>query len=307
MRYLLIYSALLIFTGMLPGFAVEAVPTAPVSVEARYPGLTAGTLAQARLVALPEPMLLRAGPITITNAQLDEGLAQMPAEQRTQLEKNRFYLLELLAVNRLLEAEATAWAQATKLGGKEEDELLRAYLQSVVDNVTVSDAEVRAFYTENKALFGEAEYEEIADALKEFVRMQKREDAVAAHIRTLGVRTPIEVSETWTQTQAATAFNNPVDQARRAGKPALVEFGASGCGPCDMMAPVLHELGETYAAQATVFTVDVRTEEVLAARYGIERIPVQVIFDKNGKETFRHLGYLPREQILAELAKVGVQ
>jgi len=53
--------------------------------------------------------------------------------------------------------------------------------------------------------------------------------------------------------------------------------------------------------------VHVQEEQVLAARYGIESIPVQVFFDKNGKEVFRHTGFFPQNEIEKKLTKMGVQ
>jgi len=46
---------------------------------------------------------------------------------------------------------------------------------------------------------------------------------------------------------------------------------------------------------------------VLAARYGIGSIPVQVLFDKDGKERFRHVGFFPQDEIEKKLAEMGVK
>jgi thioredoxin 1 len=45
----------------------------------------------------------------------------------------------------------------------------------------------------------------------------------------------------------------------------------------------------------------------LAARYGIQSIPVQIFFDKDGKEVFRHVGVFPQEEIEKKLAEMGVK
>ena len=105
----------------------------------------------------------------------------------------------------------------------------------------------------------------------------------------------------------AEAAPGPVAQARASGMPSLVDFGAKGCRPCDMLAPILDTLRTKYAGKMNVLFVNVREEPALAAQYGIEFIPVQVFFDKSGKEVFRHTGFWPQEEIEKKAAEMGVQ
>jgi len=74
-----------------------------------------------------------------------------------------------------------------------------------------------------------------------------------------------------------------------------------------MMAPILEELKTEYAGKANVLFVHVRQEQILAARFGIQSIPVQVFFDKGGQEVFRHTGFFPKEEILKQLRSIGVE
>lgn len=97
--------------------------------------------------------------------------------------------------------------------------------------------------------------------------------------------------EDWVKTQSNLAMDNPVDKARRSKKPTMAEFGATGCVPCDMMQPILDKLRKTYPGKLNVIFVHVGEDQVLAARYGIQSIPVQVFFDAAGKEVFRHVGF----------------
>ena len=53
--------------------------------------------------------------------------------------------------------------------------------------------------------------------------------------------------------------------------------------------------------------VSVRVEQVLASRYGVQTIPVQVFFDASGKEVFRHTGFWPQEELEKKLAEMGVK
>jgi thioredoxin 1 len=96
-----------------------------------------------------------------------------------------------------------------------------------------------------------------------------------------------------------------VDKARASGKPSLVDFGSTGCRPCDMLAPILEALKEKYAGKLNVLFIHIGQEQILASRYGIQTIPAQVFFDKNGKEVFRHIGFFPQDEIEKKLAELG--
>ena len=74
----------------------------------------------------------------------------------------------------------------------------------------------------------------------------------------------------------------------------------------DMMAPILKDLGKKYEGRANVLFVHVREEQMLATRYGIQSIPVQMFFDKDGKEVFRHTGFFPQEEIEKKLKEIGI-
>ena len=70
----------------------------------------------------------------------------------------------------------------------------------------------------------------------------------------------------------------------------LVDFFASWCGPCQMLAPVLEELDETMKGSVTIAKINVDTESDLAAEYRISSIPTLVLL-KNGKPVDSAIGY----------------
>jgi thioredoxin 1 len=185
--------------------------------------------------------------------------------------------------------------------------MIQKYFKRLVANVQVSDAEVAKFYEENKDACGGAALDQVKDQLRQLVLQQKQQDLVDEHIRTLGQRMRIEVSAAWTKEQAVLAKDNLVDKARGSGKPSLVDFGSTGCRPCDMLAPILETLKKKYAGKVNVLFVHVGQEQILAARYGIQTIPIQFFFDKDGKEVFRHVGFWPQAEIEKKLAEMGVQ
>jgi thioredoxin 1 len=87
----------------------------------------------------------------------------------------------------------------------------------------------------------------------------------------------------------------------------MLDLGASFCIPCKMMAPILEKLKKAYTGKAEVIFIDVRQHRDQAARFGIRAIPTQIFFDKDGKEVYRHLGFMSEEAIVRQLEQMGVK
>ena len=83
------------------------------------------------------------------------------------------------------------------------------------------------------------------------------------------------------------------------GKTVLVDFWATWCGPCRMIAPVLEEVAKE-RPDVTVCKVDVDEERELALKYGVSSIPTLLVF-RDGKVVNQSIGAMPKERILAML------
>ena len=70
---------------------------------------------------------------------------------------------------------------------------------------------------------------------------------------------------------------------------ALVDFNATWCGPCKMMAPILNDLSESFAGQFDFYGVDTDENSALAQQFGIMSIPTLIIF-KNGSAVAKRVG-----------------
>ncbi len=280
--------------------------TAP-AVDDVFTGLSSGPLRNARLVSLPQGVLVRSGRIRITQKDVDAEFNKAPSELQRQLRTHLFFMVENRFADSVLRWEAAAWAQKRPNVPKDETGRLRAFLDDLTRSVAVSDADLRAFYDRNREMMGDTSFEQVKPNLRDVVLQQKRSDVIQRRLDSISDRYEVEVDRSWAQRQYTASLNNPVDKARRSGLPSMVNFGSDGCRPCDMMTPIREAIKAEYAGKLNVVFVHVRQEQVLAARYGIQSIPVQVLFDKNGREVYRHVGFWPKEQITAQLARMGVK
>ena len=306
-------SALSVMIAVLPGLSVlHAQTTAPSAgntlMRDAYPGLATSSLTYARLSELPAGALLKAEAITITDKDVAGEIAKAPQAMQAQLKKNAFFVLESMGTRQILTALARAkMAEQKDAPPADEQETIQRYLKGLIGGVEATDAEVARFYEENKEACGGATLDQVKDQLRQLVLQQKQQAIVDEHVRTLGQRMRIEVSAAWTKEQATLARDNPVDKARASGKPSLVDFGSTGCRPCDMLAPILETLKTKYAGKVNVLFIHVGQEQILAARYGIQTIPMQFFYDKEGKEVLRHVGFWPQAEIEKRLAEMGVR
>mgnify|MGYP000853817850 FL=1 len=88
------------------------------------------------------------------------------------------------------------------------------------------------------------------------------------------------------------------------GRVTLVDLGSGACVPCKMMQPVLEAVTRRYDGRAAVVFIDIRKEPDAAKAYGIRLIPTQVFFGRDGKEAWRHEGYLDEPGIAAVLDRL---
>jgi thioredoxin 1 len=90
------------------------------------------------------------------------------------------------------------------------------------------------------------------------------------------------------------------------GRVTMIDLGATECIPCKMMAPIIEELKIQYSGKADILFIDVWKDPVQAKVYGIQTIPTQIFFDRNGREVFRNIGFMDKKRIVDILTKLGV-
>lgn len=275
------------------------------TVEQAYPVLASGILKKAVLVEMDPGTLLISEGVEIKASRITKAVEAADPGVREELEKNRFFLLEQETVKALLLEEAAS--SGADQEGLSEREVIQAHLDRKFRDIQVSEEEAKAFYDANKETAGGLPFEQVKEPVEEVLARQKRQEAVASYLQGLGENREILVNAAWVEAQHAPAMDNPVDRVRRSGKPAMVEFGAEGCVPCDMMQPILDRLRKKYPDELNVVFVHVGENRILGARYGIRSIPVQVFYDENGDEVFRHVGFYAEPAVLKQIVKLGVE
>ena len=89
-------------------------------------------------------------------------------------------------------------------------------------------------------------------------------------------------------------------QVEKSGLLTVVDFWATWCGPCRMIAPILEQLVDEYAGSVTVAKLDVDANPKAAARFGVRSIPT-LLFFKDGKLVDQVIGAVPKATIEAKL------
>ncbi len=86
----------------------------------------------------------------------------------------------------------------------------------------------------------------------------------------------------------------------KAKNPVLVDFWATWCRPCQMVAPILEELTQEYAGKLTIAKLDVDQNQQTAAKFRVMSIPTMIIF-KGGKPVTNIVGFKPKDKLKQEL------
>jgi thioredoxin 1 len=97
--------------------------------------------------------------------------------------------------------------------------------------------------------------------------------------------------------------NNFEEIVMKSDKAVVLDFWATWCGPCRMIAPIIEEMANEYDGKAIIGKVDVDNAPGAAAKFGIRNIPT-VLFIKNGEIVDKQVGAVPKNTLVSKLEAI---
>ncbi len=94
-------------------------------------------------------------------------------------------------------------------------------------------------------------------------------------------------------------------ESEKSELPKLWDFFATWCPPCKKQAPIIEELAAEYKGQIEIASIDTDKNQELARKFNIQAIPTLVFLDASGKEVSRHVGFFPKDSIIARFRTHG--
>lgn len=93
-----------------------------------------------------------------------------------------------------------------------------------------------------------------------------------------------------------TSFESAV---KNASTPVIVDFGATWCGPCKALAPIVEGIAKDYQGKVAVYAVDIDDAPNTAKKFGIRSVPTLLLF-KGGEKTDQLTGLTSRDKIIKQ-------
>jgi thioredoxin 1 len=309
---------------------VEAVVPTPAEKKNRRPLIFAG-VGVAVLVGLilfyllfwasPGRMTLAAvNGEKITAEEFNQEVGKLDTPYREMYQEDPGQFLEAIMMKKLLLQEAKKQgislpAKTYKDDAKEalppEEAIIAELMKKKFSKPPeVTPEEIKTFYTAFKDRMEGKKLEQVAPAIEQMIREGKQQEELNIYLGDLRRNAKIEIDQDRIKKIAAKPpESNTEDELKKAlqsGQPLLVDFGANSCVPCRQLRPILKEVAQEHTGKAGILVIDVERYQGLAREYRIMLIPTLVFFDAKGKEVFRHVGVLTKEQIVAKLKEIGM-
>lgn len=80
-------------------------------------------------------------------------------------------------------------------------------------------------------------------------------------------------------------------------KVVLVDFSAEWCGPCQTLAPILHDVKEHYGDNLSIIKIDIDKNQALARNFAVQGVPTMILY-REGAQVWRQSGLLPKSELM---------
>lgn len=97
-------------------------------------------------------------------------------------------------------------------------------------------------------------------------------------------------------------MNDSFQNIINSDKPVLIDFFATWCGPCQMLAPILKEVKESLGEKISIIKIDVDKNQELASKYQVRGVPTMMLYQK-GQQLWRQSGVVSKEEIIKIIAQ----
>jgi thioredoxin 1 len=91
------------------------------------------------------------------------------------------------------------------------------------------------------------------------------------------------------------------------GMVTMIDLGKKNCTQCKMMAPILEKLKVKYDGKAAIVFINLLEDPEQQYRFNLKALPTQIFFDTEGKEVYRHVGFMSEKDIVAQLNEMGLE
>jgi len=249
--------------------------------------------------------------ITVEHFVAEIEKVQEPTRGMLKEEPAQFLDMMIMKVLVLQEAKKHGIRQGKE--DKSEEGLIQGFLTEKFSSPSaVSKEEIAAFYELLKDRMEGKSLEDVAPMIEMVIRQQKQEEELKRFLEGLRSNAAVEINQerlnglTAKPPDASTNTEEELAQALKRGRPVLVDFGSNSCLPCRQLRPILQEIRKEQEGKLEVLVIDINKYRELSKQYQIQLIPTLVFFDSNGKEAFRHQGFMPKTALMEELKKVGI-
>jgi len=136
-----------------------------------------------------------------------------------------------------------------------------------------------------------------------FLWINRQKEVAKARVYEVKKKEPIHLTKAEFITKVANFEANPSEWKYLGDKPCIIDFYATWCGPCKMVAPIMEELAKEYDGKIAIYKVDVDAEPEIAAAYGIQSIPTIFFCPMNGTPQITQ-GAIPKESFQKVITEV---